>query len=88
MFLRVFNHLVVSVPFESNKDSTIARTTLIQDPSLKPDEISIEYTVENNVLKAHFKSKTDRMLRLYVNNFFESLKTVVETLEQFKYWKE
>lgn len=36
----------------------------------------------NNVLKTEYKATTNRMLRVAVNGFFESLGTVIQVMEE------
>lgn len=43
---------------------------------------AFESEESNNVLKTEYKATTNRMLRVAVNGFFESLGTVIQVMEE------
>jgi EKC/KEOPS complex subunit PCC1/LAGE3 len=72
------------VPFETDKQSLIAKATLEPDPILRPDDIKVRYLVENRNLIIKFEAVSDRVLRVAASSILESLKTVVETIDEFE----
>lgn len=55
--------------------STEAPTTIVKPADSEQDEMK-------TVLKTEYRATTNRMLRVSVNGFFESLGTVVQTMEE------
>lgn len=50
---------------------------------LKPEQLSVKFANEENVLKIILTGSSDRMIRIVANNFMDNLKTVVECMENF-----
>lgn len=83
------DHIVtVDVPFETQKQAEIAQRTMSVDPVLKKDEISVTYSVEQNVLQCRFAGVSDRVIRVAISNALDNIKTVVETFDEFDGQKE
>lgn len=72
------------MPFETEKQATIAKRTLEQDPILKPDDLVVRYEVNTSSLDLHFEAISDRVLRVAVSSVLESLKTVIEVIDEFE----
>ncbi|GMF06185.1 unnamed protein product [[Candida] boidinii] len=84
MTANVFTHtLTFKIPFENEKQASIACKTLSPDPILKPTELNVNYSnIENNLI-IKFNGVSDRVIRVAANNVMENLKTVVECFEEF-----
>ncbi|KAK9456078.1 transcription factor Pcc1-domain-containing protein [Dipodascopsis uninucleata] len=82
--------LAVFIPFPTYRQADIILRTLSPDPQLKHDQfeqmLSTEMTGEEEcTLKADFRAVTDRVLRVGVNGFFESLGVAVGCLRELDY---
>ncbi|KAK9465182.1 CTAG/Pcc1 family [Lipomyces arxii] len=78
------NHkLTVTIPFETIRQAEIAYKAISPDPQLKPDQFTQELLVgqSNTSLVAKFTAVSDRVLRVGVNGFMESLGVVVGCLK-------
>lgn len=73
----------LNIPFESNKQASIAEKTLSPDPILKPGQSQITYSVHDSTLHINVQAIDDRVVRVTVNNLLENLKTVIECFEEF-----
>jgi EKC/KEOPS complex subunit PCC1/LAGE3 len=60
----------------------VALESLIPDPELKPDQLVKHLRVAENDLVADFEAVTDRVLRVGVNSFMDSLALLVECIEE------
>ncbi|CAM9011601.1 unnamed protein product [Wickerhamomyces anomalus] len=74
----------VKIPFQTPQQATIAKKTLEPDPILKPSDISVQYSTEGEIFIAKFEAVSDRVLRVAVSSVLESLKTVIETIDEFE----
>ncbi|KAF4472708.1 transcription factor Pcc1 [Fusarium albosuccineum] len=83
---------VLNVPFPNPRLATTALKAIQVDPELSP-LVRRQLTVvpapaqdpsdeHAQVLEVQYKATTNRMLRVAVNGFMESLKLVVEVMEQ------
>ncbi|KAM5355874.1 hypothetical protein ACJ41O_002520 [Fusarium nematophilum] len=84
--------IVLNVPFPNARLATTALKAIQVDPELSP-LVRRQLTVvpaaaqspshgDAQVLVVQYKATTNRMLRVAVNGFMESLKLVVEVMEQ------
>ncbi|KAF2215044.1 hypothetical protein CERZMDRAFT_36532, partial [Cercospora zeae-maydis SCOH1-5] len=78
----------VHIPFPTNRLALAALRTLSVDQELSP-LVKRHFTlvepasdIQSTVLKTEYKATTNRMLRVSVNGFFESLGTVIQTMEE------
>lgn len=87
-----FLHSTVDVPFPTPRLASIALKALQVDKELSSlvrrtfsvetsDEPSIE-GVKGNILRTEYRATTNRMLRVAVNSFMESLNLVIEVMEE------
>ncbi|SMN22304.1 similar to Saccharomyces cerevisiae YKR095W-A PCC1 Component of the EKC/KEOPS protein complex with Kae1p, Gon7p, Bud32p, and Cgi121p [Maudiozyma saulgeensis] len=74
--------LTLNVPFENSNQANIAMKVLQPDPILKPQDFEVTYTTEGNDLVASFASIDDRVLRVGVSNVIDSIKTIIETMDE------
>ncbi|KAK7752448.1 hypothetical protein SLS62_005601 [Diatrype stigma] len=87
--------LTLDVPFPSPRLASIALKALQVDKELSPlvrktfsvavaasEESLAEEGGEGNILRTEYKATTNRMLRVAVNSFMESLYLVIEVMEQ------
>lgn len=51
---------------------------------MKPSDISVQYSTEGEIFIAKFEALSDRVLRVAVSSVLESLKTVIETIDEFE----
>ncbi|CDR45332.1 CYFA0S17e01816g1_1 [Cyberlindnera fabianii] len=80
-----FDHkLDINIPFEEPKQATIAKKSLEPDPIMRPDDIRVRFLVEESSLVIKFEATTDRTLRVAASSVLESLKTVIETIDEFQ----
>ncbi|AET39100.1 chromatin DNA-binding EKC/KEOPS complex subunit PCC1 Ecym_4016 [Eremothecium cymbalariae DBVPG len=73
----------LEVPFENGKQAEIAREVLHHDPVLRPEDFRVDYTIQHEKLLVNFNSIDARSLRVGVSSVIESIKTVVETMDEF-----
>lgn len=79
-----FSHrLQFCIPFESERQSTIAANSLSPDPMLRPEELTVDYHTDGPQLHITFEGASDRIIRVAANNVMENLKTVIECFEDF-----
>lgn len=80
------------MPFPTARLASVALRSLQVDKELSPlvrRELSITTptngtendSIENSLLKVHYEATTNRMLRVAVNGFMESLTLVLEVME-------
>ncbi|CCH43823.1 L antigen family member 3 [Wickerhamomyces ciferrii] len=74
----------LKIPFETAKQSKIAQNTLQPDPILRPADIDVKYSTEEEILVIKFDAVSDRVLRVAISSVLESLKTVIETIDEFE----
>lgn len=51
---------------------------------MRPDDIRVRFLVEESSLVIKFEATTDRTLRVAASSVLESLKTVIETIDEFQ----
>ncbi|KAM0329916.1 hypothetical protein ACHAQA_004082 [Verticillium albo-atrum] len=86
--------LTLTIPFPTDRLATVAHKALAVDKELSP-LVSRAFAVKpqpatstdagaaaSSVLEVHYKATTNRMLRVAVNSFMDSLKLVIEVMEQ------
>ncbi|CCF59428.1 hypothetical protein KAFR_0H00190 [Kazachstania africana CBS 2517] len=74
--------LKLEIPFEDAKQANIAVDVLKPDPILRPQDFQVSYKARDNVFVAEFESIDDRVLRVGVSNVIDSLKTIIETMDE------
>ncbi|KAK9474468.1 CTAG/Pcc1 family [Dipodascopsis tothii] len=74
--------LSLQVPFPTARQAQIAYGAISPDPQVKPDQFVVDLVVEDSTLNAKFSAASDRVLRVGVNGFFESLNVVLECLHE------
>ena len=72
----------MKVPFKTEQQAVIATRVLSPDPILKPQDFQIDYSSEKNVMLVQFRSIDDRVLRVGVSSVIDSIKTVVEAMDE------
>lgn len=78
----------VNVPFPTARLASIALQALGVDKELSPlvrrtlSAVAPADTQENNILRVKYVATTNRMLRVAVNGFMESLNLVLEVMEK------
>ncbi|AHY76329.1 AQG_2a_G0034720.mRNA.1.CDS.1 [Saccharomyces cerevisiae] len=73
--------LELKIPFETERQATIATKVLSPDPILKPQDFQVDYSSEKNVMLVQFRSIDDRVLRVGVSSIIDSIKTIVEAMD-------
>ncbi|KAF3358153.1 EKC/KEOPS complex subunit LAGE3 like protein [Verticillium longisporum] len=81
--------LTLTIPFPTDRLAAVAHQALAVDKELSP-LVSRAFAVKSqpaddaasSVLEVHYKATTNRMLRVAVNSFMDSLKLVIEVIEQ------
>ncbi|SCU89529.1 LAFA_0E18822g1_1 [Lachancea sp. 'fantastica'] len=76
--------LHLEVPFESAKQAQIATKVLSPDPILKPQDFHVRYSSKDSLLCLDFEGLDDRVLRVGVSSVIESVKTILETIDEFE----
>ena len=71
-------NLTLKVPFEDAKTATLVWNSLRVDPEPKRS-----LRVEGSDLIVNFECKETRTMRVSVNNFFDLLSLVFDTIDQF-----
>ncbi|KJY01981.1 transcription factor pcc1 like protein [Zymoseptoria brevis] len=73
--------LTVRIPFPSARLASVAIRTLSVDPELSP-LVRRSFSLQGEtVLRTDYRATTNRMLRVAVNGFFDSLGTVLHVME-------
>ncbi|SCU94074.1 LANO_0E05600g1_1 [Lachancea nothofagi CBS 11611] len=75
--------LYLEIPFETAAQANTAVKVLSPDPILKPQDFHVRYVADGSKLCVDFESVDDRVLRVGVSSIIESIKTVVETIDEF-----
>ncbi|VBB71612.1 Putative protein of unknown function [Podospora comata] len=73
--------LSLDVPFPDARLANVALQALRVDKELSA-LVQKELSAVDSTLKVRYKATTNRMLRVAVNSFFESLALVLEVMEQ------
>ncbi|KAI2466634.1 Pcc1-domain-containing protein [Annulohypoxylon bovei var. microspora] len=85
--------LTIEVPFPTSRLASIALKTLQVDKELSPlvqrtfsigssNEGTANGDVEGTILRTEYKATTNRMLRVAVNSFMDSLNLVLEVMQE------
>ncbi|CAI4045407.1 chromatin DNA-binding EKC/KEOPS complex subunit PCC1 SKDI_11G3040 [Saccharomyces kudriavzevii IFO 1802] len=74
--------LELQIPFETEGQASIATKVLSPDPILKPQDFQVDYSSEKNIMLVRFRSIDDRVLRVGVSSVIDSIKTIVETIDE------
>ncbi|KAI1643455.1 Pcc1-domain-containing protein [Daldinia loculata] len=85
--------LTIEVPFPTPRLASIALKALQVDKELSPlvkrtfsigqsDEDAVNGDSGGNILRTEYKATTNRMLRVAVNSFMDSLNLVVEVMQE------
>jgi EKC/KEOPS complex subunit PCC1/LAGE3 len=84
--------LTVDVPFPTPRLASIALKALQVDRELSPlvqrtftvtgPDGDTSESVVTNILRTEYRATTNRMLRVAVNSFMESLNLIIEVMEQ------
>ena len=72
----------LEIPFETVRQAKIAVQVLKPDPILKPQDFQVQYSTEGNSLMVRFQSIDDRVLRVGVSSIIDSIKTIIETIDE------
>ena len=84
-------HRKLEVPFPTDRLANIAQRSIAVDKELSPlvrrtftvsSQPRTETQTEIAILHVHYEATTNRMLRVAVNSFLDSLNLVVEVMEQ------
>ncbi|KAK9385895.1 CTAG/Pcc1 family [Lipomyces mesembrius] len=90
------HHLKLTIPFSTSRQAQIAYNAISPDPQLKPDQFTQVLSVSDasgtsdelsagRILVAEFDAASERVLRVGVNGFLESLGVVVGCLRDLDY---
>lgn len=74
----------LSLPLDTARHADIILQSLQPDPELKPDQISKEFAVSENVLNINFKAKSNRILRVAVNSLLDSVAELLECIDELE----
>ncbi|KAK8215454.1 hypothetical protein M8818_002075 [Zalaria obscura] len=79
--------LVIDIPFPTNRLASAAIRTLSVDQELsalvqRDFDLVAKYGEEKTVLRTTYRATTNRMLRVAVNGFFESMGVVLQVMEE------
>lgn len=75
--------VTLDIPFENEKQAQIAQRTMSVDPILKKNEITVDYSVQSNLLTCKFAGISDRVIRVAVSSAIDNIKTIIECMEEF-----
>jgi len=75
--------LDVEVDYGSNRLATIAKNSIEVDKELRPNMIKRELVVIDSKLIVHFTCIELKLLRTATSGFFDMLRLVTDTIEQF-----
>ncbi|KAI1737879.1 transcription factor Pcc1-domain-containing protein [Xylaria scruposa] len=84
--------LTIEAPFLTSRLASVALQALQVDKELSPlvsrtfalacSEDSIDANLETSVLRVEYKATTNRMLRVAVNSFMESLSLIIDVMKE------
>lgn len=77
------HHLYLEIPFETPFQADVAVKALQPDPILRPEDFEVDYSATDYKLCVSFRSIDDRVLRVGVSSVIESIKTIIETIDEF-----
>ena len=69
------------------EQANIAKKVLEPEPILRPDDLQVEYFTMDNCLIIDFKSIDDRVLRVGISSIIDSLKTILEAMDELSWLK-
>lgn len=72
-----------SVSFIDKEHAVIAYNTLSVDAEPRKNIVKRTLEVQGNKLCAHWTAKEARILRVSVTSFFENLRLIIDTIDQF-----
>lgn len=75
--------LTLNIPFETVSQAQIAQRTILVDPVLKKNEISVDYSVQDSQLVCEFAGVSDRVIRVAISNAIDNIKTIIECMDEF-----
>jgi len=73
----------LKIPFQDCKTATIVYNSLRVDPEPKRSQMVKEMKVEGNDLIVSFQCQEVKTMRVSLNSFFDLLRLVVQTIDQF-----
>jgi len=73
----------IALPFDSERICHIVHNSLRIDTEPRQHEITRELLPNGNVLQCHWKSTSDKTLRVALNAFFENVDLILKTVENF-----
>ena len=76
--------LVITIPFSTNEQATIANRVLQVDSELKPEESKRTQSVKGNQLVVEFAAISQRVLRVTVKGFLDHATLVARIFEEFR----
>ncbi|KAK9237750.1 CTAG/Pcc1 family [Lipomyces kononenkoae] len=90
------HHLTLTIPFHTSRQAEIAYNAISPDPQLKPDQFTQVLSIKDasgpgdqliagRILVAEFEAASERVLRVGVNGFLDSLGVVVGCLKDLDY---
>ncbi|KAI0175628.1 Pcc1-domain-containing protein [Hypoxylon sp. FL1284] len=85
--------LTIEVPFPTPRLASVALKALQVDKELSPlvrrafsivpsTEATVNGDAAGNILRTHYEATTNRMLRVAVNSFMDSLNFVIEVIQE------
>ncbi|GFO49708.1 L antigen family member 3 [Plakobranchus ocellatus] len=72
------------VPFPSAWEAEVAYNSLSVDKEPKRGHVHRDLSLDGNIMQVCFQASEARTLRVSINSFFEHLKLVCETIDQFR----
>lgn len=73
----------VTIPFPCHRHAHIAHQSLKVDKEPRKGEITRTFKVDDKFLIVDWAATEARLLRVSVNSFFDMLKLIVQTIQQF-----
>lgn len=75
----------MEIPFPTERQAVIVKTTIAQDKALKEDELSHVASTKGSTLLIHFAAASNRSLRVGVNNMMDNIGTAIECLDELEF---
>lgn len=75
--------LSLDVPFETNEQALIACRTLSPDLTLNTNDIEAKCVPVGKKFTCEVKGTSDRVIRVAISSIIDSLKTIVECMDEF-----
>ncbi|CAG88396.2 DEHA2E18964p [Debaryomyces hansenii CBS767] len=80
---KLSHQVSINIPFESEKQASIACNSLSPDLILRSTELSVSCRSSDRNLICEFSGSSDRVIRVAISSVIDNLKTIIECMDEF-----